>query len=126
MKLSVFLIIKAVIALVYAVGFLVAPAPLASLYGVTFSPAAAFMAQLVGACMVGIGLVCWLNRNMTDPDARKGITLALCIGDAVGFIVTLLGQLAGLLNPLGWVNVIIWLLLALGLGYFRFFKSGAS
>jgi len=76
--------------------------------------------------MVGIGLVCWLNRNMTDPDTRKGITLALCIGDAVGFIVTLLGQLAGLLNPLGWVNVVIWLLLALGLGYFRFVKPGAT
>ena len=125
MKLSSFLLVKAVISLVFGIGLALMPAAVMSLYGVMLEPGGMFMAQLVGASLIGIGLICWLDRS-TDHDALQGITLALFIGDTVGFIVALLGQLSGLMNALGWVNVAIWLLLALGLGYFRFLKSSAS
>lgn len=84
------------------------------------------MSRYVGATLIGIGLVCLLARSATDPKALQGITLALFIGDTVGFIVALLGQFGPTASPLGWVNVAIWLLLALGLGYFRFLKPSAS
>jgi hypothetical protein len=96
-----------------------------SLYGITLDAGGIMMTRFLGACLIGIGLICWLDRE-ADPEALQGITLALCIGDTVGFLVALLGQLSGLLNALGWVNVVIWLLLALGLGYFRFLKPSAS
>ena len=125
MKLSNFLVVKAVISLAFGIAFALVPAAVMSLYGVTLDLGGAFMARFLGACLVGIGLICWLDRN-ADPQVLQGITLALCIGDTVGFIVALLGQLSGLANALGWVNVVIWLLLALGLGYFRFLKPSAS
>jgi len=125
MKLSNFLVVKAVISLAFGIAFALVPAAMMSLYGVTLDLGGAFMARFLGACLIGIGLICWLDRN-ADPQVLQGITLALCIGDTVGFIVALLGQLSGLTNALGWVNVVIWLLLALGLGYFRFLKPSAS
>jgi hypothetical protein len=125
MKLSNFLVVKAVISLAFGIAFALVPAAVMSLYGVTLDLGGAFMARFLGACLIGIGLICWLDRN-ADPQVLQGITLALCIGDTVGFIVALLGQLSGLTNALGWVNVVIWLLLALGLGYFRFLKPSAS
>jgi hypothetical protein len=125
MKLSNFLVVKAVISLAFGIAFALVPAAVMSLYGVTLDLGGAFMARFLGACLIGIGLICWLDRN-ADPQVLQGITLALCIGDTVGFIVALLGQLSGLANALGWVNVIIWFLLALGLGYFRFLKPSAS
>ena len=125
MRLSNFLVVKAVISLAFGIAFALVPAAVMSLYGVTLDLGGAFMARFLGACLIGIGLICWLDRN-ADPQALQGITLALCIGDTVGFIVALLGQLSGLANALGWVNVVIWLLLALGLGYFRFLKPSAS
>jgi hypothetical protein len=125
MKLSNFLVVKAVISLAFGIVFALMPAAAMSLYGVTLDPAGILMARFLGACLIGIGLICWLDRD-ADPQALQGITLALCIGDTVGFIVALLGQLSGLTNALGWVNVVIWLLLALGLGYFRFLKPSAS
>ena len=125
MKLSNFLVVKAVISLAFGIAFALVPATVMSLYGVTLDLGGAFMARFLGACLIGIGLICWLDRN-ADPQVLQGITLALCIGDTVGFIVALLGQLSGLTNALGWVNVVIWLLLALGLGYFRFLKPSAS
>jgi hypothetical protein len=125
MKLSNFLVVKAVISLAFGIAFALVPAAVMSLYGVTLDLGGAFMARFLGACLIGIGLICWIDRN-ADPQVLQGITLALCIGDTVGFIVALLGQLSGLANALGWVNVVIWLLLALGLGYFRFLKPSAS
>jgi len=125
MKLSNFLVVKAVISLAFGIAFALVPAAVMSLYGVTLDLGGAYMARFLGACLIGIGLICWLDRN-ADPQVLQGITLALCIGDTVGFIVALLGQLSGLANALGWVNVVIWLLLALGLGYFRFLKPSAS
>ena len=125
MKLSRFLVVKAVISLVFGIVFALIPAAAMSWYGITLDPGGILMARFFGACLIGIGLICWLDRN-ADPQALQGITLALFIGDTVGFIAALLGQLSGLMNALGWVNVVIWLLLALGLGYFRFLKPSAS
>jgi hypothetical protein len=125
MKLSSFLVVKAVISLVFGIIFALMPAVAMSLYGATLDPAGVMMTRFLGACLIGIGLICWLDRD-ADPKALQGITLALCIGDTVGFLVALVSQLSGLVNALGWVNVIIWLLLALGLGYFRFLKPTTS
>ncbi len=125
MKLRNFLVVKAVISLAFGIAFALVPAIAMSLYGVTLDRGGILMAQFLGACLIGIGLICWLDRN-ADSQALQGITLALCIGDTVGFIAALLGQLSGLTNTLGWINVVIWLLLALGLGYFRFLKPRAS
>jgi len=125
MKLGNFLVVKAAISLAFGIAFALVPAAVMSLYGVTLDLGGALMARFFGACLIGIGLICWLDRN-AGPQVLQGITLALCIGDTVGFIVALLGQLSGLTNALGWVNVVIWLLLALGLGYFRFLKPSAS
>ena len=54
--------------------------------------------------------------------ARRAIVLALFIGNAVGFVVTLIGQLNNVNGALGWSTVAISLLLALGFGYFQFTK----
>ncbi|MFZ5919245.1 MAG: hypothetical protein ACOYZ7_20125 [Chloroflexota bacterium] len=124
MRVATFLIIKAIVSLVFGVALALIPATLMDWYGVTLDESGAVMAQTVGACLIGIGLICWLGREVAD-DGRRTITLSLFIGDSVGFIVMLLAQLAGLMSGLGWALVVIWLLLALGNGYCRFIKLGA-
>jgi len=125
MKLSNFLVVKAIISLAFGIGLALVPAVVMEVYGVTLDSAGILMARFCGACLIGIGLICWIDRS-ADHDALQGITLALFVADTVGFIVALLAQLSGVMNTLGWINVAIWLLLALGLGYFRFLKSSAS
>ena len=125
MKVSTFLTVKAVISLLFGIAFALLPAAVMSLYGVTLDLNGAFMARYLGAGLIGIGLVCWFGKNVAN-DGRRGITLALFIGDTIGFVVALMMQLSGTVNALGWVNVLIWLLLALGNGYCRFMRLGAS
>jgi len=125
MKLSLLMVINTVVAAIFGIGFVIAPSPVLVLYGI--SPDAAFrlVAQLFGAALIGFAVITWLARNATASDARKAIVLALFISDGLGFILSVIGQLQGVTNALGWLNVIIYLVLALGFGYFQFLKPSA-
>jgi hypothetical protein len=81
------------------------------------------IAQLFGAALLGFGLLNWLGRDFGDAQARQALTTANFAFDLVGFIFSLLGQLGGVngVNSLGWSTVIIYLLLAAGFAYLRFF-----
>ncbi len=61
--------------------------------------------------------------NTNDSTARRAIVLALFIGNAAGFVVALIGQINDVVGALGWSTVAIYLLLALGFGYFQFAKK---
>jgi hypothetical protein len=120
MKLPLFLSIKAIISIVCGLALLLIPGTFMGPAGVTLDPSGTLMARLVGALLIGIAIMCWTARNADPSVGREAFVLGLFVADTVGFVVILLGQLAGLMNALGWVFVLLWLLLAAGLGYFRF------
>jgi len=114
------MIVSTLLALGFGIAFVVIPGPLAALYGLTLPPDGIFLTRLLGVEYMGYGLLAWFVRNAGDSQLRRAILLAFFITDATGFIVALLGQWSGVLNPLGWSIVGIYLLLATGFGYFRF------
>ena len=131
MKLSVLMVVNAIVAVVFGLGFVLAPGQAASLY----SPEAGvpevgavleLVAQLFGTALLAFAVLTWVARNAPDSEARQAILLALFVGDAVGFVVSLIAQLGGVVNALGWSTVAIYLLLAIGFGYFRFMARSAS
>ena len=63
MKISSFLMLKAIISLAFGIGFAVIPAVVWSIYGLTLDPAEIMMTRFFGACLLGIGLICWVTRN---------------------------------------------------------------
>jgi uncharacterized membrane protein YfcA len=121
-KLSNLLVVAAVIGAVFGVGFVVASGPLLGIYGITLDKAGTLVAQLFGALLIGIATLNWFARNVTDPEARQAVVLGNLVGDVVGFVVILIGQLSGIANALGWSNVAIYLLLALGFAYVQFMQ----
>jgi hypothetical protein len=122
MKLSTLLAIAAVIGAVFGVAFVVASGPLLSIYGITLDKAGTLVAQLFGALLIGLATLNWFARNVSDPEARQAVVLGNLVGDVIGFVVILLGQVAGIANALGWSNVAIYLLLALGFAYVQFMQ----
>ena len=125
MKLNTLMVINAIVALVFGIALVLAPAQLLALYAMTMGAGGILVTQLFGAALIGFGVLTWLARNAGASDARNAILLALFVSDAVGFVTALRGQLAGVANALGWSTVALYLLLALGFGYFRFMKSSA-
>ena len=122
MRLSSLLVIAAVIGAVFGIGFVVASGPLLSIYGITLDNAGTLVAQLFGGALISLAVINWFARNVTDPEARQAIVFGNLAGDIVGFVVILLGQLAGIANAIGWSSVAIYLLLALGFAYVQFMQ----
>ena len=75
-----------------------------------------------GAMLVGIAILCYFASNATASELRKKVILSLFVADTIGLILALIAQLGGKMNGLGWILVVLWLVLALGLGYFSFLK----
>jgi hypothetical protein len=120
MKLSILLIINAVIALIFGIVFVLVPGPAVIAYGVTPEPALNYIAQLFGGALITIAILTWLVRNAAASEALQAIIVALLVGNAIGFVVALIAQLVGVVNALGWATVVIYLLLTLGYAYFEF------
>jgi hypothetical protein len=114
--------VAAVIGAIFGVAVLVASGPLLAVYGITLDKAGTLVAQLFGALLIGLAVLNWFARGVTDPEARNAVVLGNLAGDVVGFVVILIGQLAGIANALGWANVAIYLLLAMGFAYVQFME----
>ena len=122
MKLSTLLVINTIIAGIFGIAFVLIPWQVLSMYGVEPNPALNYVGQLFGVALVTIAILSWFARNAEASDARKAIVLAFFFGDGIGFIVALIAQLGNVVNALGWLTVVIYLLLTLGFGYFQFKK----
>ena len=120
MSLRNLLVVDAVIGVAFGVAFLVASGPLLSVYGITLDKAGTLVAQLFGALLIGFAVLNWFARNVTDPGARQAVVYGNLVGAGIGFVVILIGQLAGIANAVGWSSVAIYLLLTLGFAYVQF------
>jgi hypothetical protein len=116
-KLKTLFILNTVVSVPFGMGSVVAPHLFLSLFGATLGPAGAVMMQYGGAWLIALGLLSWLTRDAAESEAGRGITQALLIGYLVALVVSVLGQLAGALNALGWMPVVIQAFFVAGLGY---------
>ncbi|HLO18683.1 MAG TPA: hypothetical protein VK206_27880 [Anaerolineales bacterium] len=118
-----FLTFAAVVAFIFALGFILIPAQLISLYNVTLNEGGILISRLFGAALLGFGLLNWSARNFGQGEATQAVLTTNLAADTVGFICALIGQLGGVpgVNALGWSTVLIYLILAAGFAYLRFF-----
>jgi hypothetical protein len=126
MKLSAVFTANSIVALLFGLGFTLVPVTVLTLYGITLSEPGLLVARLYGASLFGYAVLTWSARNTEESGARRAIVLALFLGFAVGFIVSLVGQISGLMNAFGWSAVGIYLVLTLAYGYFQFMKPSAA
>ena len=118
MKLNTVYIITAIVAFVFGIGFILLPVATFGLYGNTLEGQAIFLGRYFGAALLGYAFLAWLNRNSDSKSVTAGFFAAMVLG----FVVSIYDAIAGTHNAMVWLNVVIYLLLALGFGYFSFMK----
>lgn len=101
---------------------------LGSIYGFqnTADPELMLSARYFGWGLLAVGLICALAANSPPSEARQAIVKGLFLAQIVGAVVSAMGIANGVFNAVGWSAVIIYLLLAIGYGYFWFVKPEAA
>ncbi len=123
MKLKNWMSAAGVICLVFGIGFVILPVTLLSFYGISTERGGILMTRLFGGAFIPLGLLLWFNRNTTEPTTQRAFAIALFVGNVIGVIVSLMSQLSGTANALGWSTVALYLIFALGFGYFLMPRS---
>jgi hypothetical protein len=118
MKFKNLMIIKAIVCLFFGFLLLFIPDKLISLFGAALNDGGMFTAREYASSLFGNMFLCWFGRNAGESEARKAIIVALFVYDLIAFIMTAITVIAGVLNALGWLIVLVYLFFTLGFGYF--------
>ncbi len=96
------------------------------LYGLAPDVGSLWTTRLVGGSILGFASLMWFGSRSDSQKVRRAIALALFIQDVVGFVASLLAQLSGGMNALGWSNPILYGILAIAYAYFLFINPERS
>jgi len=117
-----FFIVSAVIILLSGVVSVLYPQLMFDAWGTESNQAGLIITQLSGALEIGLGLILWLSRNEGVSKARRAIVLGGFITYSLFFIIMLI-NISGVSSAAVWANTVLYLLLALGFGFFAFLKK---
>lgn len=101
MKLSGLLILTAILALIYGLGFLLVPATVLTVYGIPSGPGVNLVGQYVGVTLIAVGLICWFARNISDPTTQRAMVVASLIAYVIDLIVSIRGIVTQAFNAVG-------------------------
>ena len=120
MKLRNLYLANSIITLVLALGLLLMTSVMVNLFGVNNGAETRTLSQLFGVGLVVSGMITLLAREVTEPMARSAINFSNLIADVLGVVIALNATLTGVFGWFGWLLVVVYLVLALGFGYFQF------
>lgn len=117
MKLKTMMTTKSVISLFFGVAFLLVPIQVMAIYNLSLDAGGALITRLLGAAFIMLGIWLAMARDVDEPAARRAVCVSSVVADTIAAVVVALTLLSGVGNWLGWTNVILYALLALGFGY---------
>jgi hypothetical protein len=125
MKLKTILVLNAMVGACSGLTAILLGEKVLSMYGVDSNPSAVLMGQYSALGTLAMASVAWFARNIEDMKAQRAIILSFLITSVLGVIISLSGIISGVMKK-GWITVGIYLIFAIGYGYFQFFKRGDS
>lgn len=122
MNYRIMFLVNAFIAVLLGLGFLIVPDRILGQFGVDGYAATKLISQFFGTAMLGLGLVLWFAKDVTDANLQKGMGIALLVGAAAGLLITLMGTTSGVLRANWWLALVVYAILGLAYGYLLFQK----
>ena len=119
MTLRNLLLATTAIAVVFGLGYLLLPGITMGLFGMKTDATGLLATRFFGGAVLGFGVLAWMHREGSRALCSR-VVPSFTVVFALAFVLALFAQFSGLLNALGWASVALFLLLALGYGYFQF------
>jgi len=117
---KILMTVKGIVTISFGVGVVLIPAIIFSLFGMALSPGGLLISRLFGAALLIIGMQVYVSRNALPSKELRASMFAASLGDIIAFIVILSAQMQGVMNTIGWLLVIIYILSAVLFTYFFF------
>jgi hypothetical protein len=126
MRLQTLMLVNAVVAFVFGIAFALWGPAILLASGLNTIPQADMLwfwisstfVRLLGVTLVGFGLVAYAGSQFCESSARFEINVAFLVANALGFVITLVQQVAIWPTVVGAIALIVYLLLTVGFGYF--------
>lgn len=111
---------KMIVTGIFGILFVAVPDWTLSQFGMGLTVGGAFVVRFLGAAFILLAVMLWFASRDVGSEALRGIFIGTTVGDALGFLIALWAQLTNAMNALGWVIVLLYLVLAVGFGYYAF------
>lgn len=122
MNYRIMFLINAFIAVLLGLAFLAMPSRVLGQFGVDEYAATKLISQFFGTALLGLGLLLWFAKDVTETNLQKGMGAALLVGAAAGLVITVMGTTAGILRANWWMAMMVYALLGLAYAYLVFLK----
>ena len=122
MNYRIMFLINAFIAVLLGIGFLAVPDRVLDQFGMDAYAATRLVSQFFGTALLGLGLLLWFAKDVTEANLQKGMGISLLIGTAAGLVITLFGATSGVLRANWWIAVVVYALLGAAYAYLVFLK----
>lgn len=122
MKVKTLLLLTGLFGLVFGLAYLLVPGVLLKFFGVEFTDSTIMTARFFGGAVLGYGVLAWSARNSEDSATRRSIKLAIFVTTLIGLVLSVMSVMSKFFNAMGWIPVVLFLLITVAFGYFRFMK----
>ena len=122
MNYRIMFLINSFIAVLLGLGFLILPGRILDQFGVDEYAATKLISQFFGTALLGLGLLLWFAKDVSEANLQKGMGIALLVGAAAGLIITVMGTISGVLRSNWWIALVVYAILGLAYGYLLFQK----
>ncbi len=95
----------ALTSLLFGAAGLAVPTAMASGFGISLDATGVGLARLACASYVGFGVLAWLARDLTDPDAWRAVAAAQAVAWGVAAVVVVVAVASGLGEARGWAII---------------------
>ena len=109
--------------ILFGLGFLIAPGTLFSTFGVTLNPSGISVARLFAAAVLALSTLAWYARSKDSAALKVAAARTMFVYWLVSTIVSLIAQLNGLLNTMGWSTIVMHLGFLIWTGAYAFKKE---
>jgi len=114
------------LALFFGLSCALLPRESCAAYGLTANTAALWTTRLLGGSLLGFATLMWFGWRSATEATRRAIAFALLVQDSIGFVASLEAQGSHEMTALGWSNLVLYGLLALGYAYCLFVAPGRT
>lgn len=123
MKLNNLFVLTAVVSGLFGLGFVLVPGTVYDIYGIEeVNDFLTYTSQLFGAALLGFAVISWMARSVSDVRGRRAVVTGFFVELALGAVLAIIGQFRDSAVAMGWINVAIYVILALGFAYFLFLQ----